>query len=64
MSNCDEGKEFLKWLHEWHSEIQSHVSLGSIHGEKREDENDSVPDNDSIARRNGIIPEPTIAIKQ
>jgi hypothetical protein len=64
MTSNGEGKEFVKWLKEWRSEIRSHLPLGSIHGEKREDENESVPDNDSIARRNGVIPKPTIVIKR
>jgi hypothetical protein len=59
-----QGKEFAKWLKEWRSEIRIHVSLRSIDAEKREDENEAGADKDTISKRNGIIPEPTVAIKQ
>ena len=60
---CDEGKEFVKWLKEWRSEIQSHVSLAPIHPEKREDENESGPGRFRFQDGN-IIPEPGMAIKR
>jgi hypothetical protein len=63
-SRCDEGKEFVKWLKEWRSEIRSHSFLEPIHPEKSEDENESGLANDSILRRKDIIPEPRMAIKR
>jgi hypothetical protein len=62
MTSNNDGKEFVKWLKEWRSEIRSHCSLAPMRAEKRKDENESGSGKHSISGRNGI-PAPTMAIK-